>query len=167
MGSVRRKLKPNQKILKPDKRLLAACEALRYAVEHPNERSEIILQQEIYKQTDPEAIMTIKVDGVEVGYKVKKSSPFEMSPYFDRYVYFRVVGHKLSDLGKEELSAIKTALLDGFFEVQQGSIKVEVIGWDAMLMRQRFMVAFAYEKNPNVISLVGGINVNKQGEIIQ
>jgi hypothetical protein len=102
--------------------------------------------------------MTVKVDGVEVGYKVKPSSPLELSPYFDRYVYFKVPGHKLKDLTKAELAAIKTALLEAFFEVQQGRIQAEVIGWDAMLLRQRFMVVFPVQRNPNVVSLVGGFS---------
>ena len=117
-----RDLNPNQQIMKPDGRLLEACEDLRYAVEHPGERSDIIMQQGLYKQLDPEAIMTVKVDGVEVGYTVKPSSALEMSPYFDRYCYFKVPGHRLSDLSKKELAAIKTALLEAFFEVQQGEI---------------------------------------------
>ncbi len=135
-------MKPNQQILKPDKRLLEACEQLRYAVEHPNEGSDIILQQGVYKQKDPEAIMTVKVDGVEVGYKVKECSKLEMSPYFDRYAYIKVPGHKLTDLSKREMAQIKTAVLEAFFEVQQGEVHVEVIGWDAILLWQRFMVAF-------------------------
>ena len=153
-----RSLKPNQKILKPDHRLLEACEQLRYTIEHPNKRSEIIMNQGIYKQKDPESIMTVKVDGVEVGYKVKPSSALEMSPYFDRYVYFKVPGHRLTDLSKQEMSAIKTAILEAFFEVQQGEIISEVVGWDAMLLRQRFMVVFPVERNPNVVSLVGGFD---------
>jgi hypothetical protein len=152
------RLKPNQTIMKPDGRLLEACEDLRRAVEHPNDRSDIILQQGIYKQNDPEAIMVIKVDGVEVGYKVKESSPLEMNPYFDRYCYFKVPGHRLSDLTKKELSAIKTALLEAFFEPQQGKIQVEVIGWDAMLLRQRFMVCFPVNTNPGLVSIAGGFN---------
>jgi hypothetical protein len=155
---MKRDLKPNQRILTPDKRLLEACEALRYAVEHPNERSEIIMQQGIYKQKDPEAIMTVTVDGVVVGYRVKPSSTLEMSPYFDRYAFFKVPGHRLKDLTKKELSAIKTALLEAFFEVQQGKIQVEVVGWDAMLFKQCFMVCFPVERNPNVVSLVGGFH---------
>ncbi len=131
-----------KQILKPDRRLFEACEQLRYAVEHPNESSDIILQQGIYKQKDPEAIMTVKVDGVTVGYKVKPSSALELSPYFDRYAFFKVEGHRLSDLTDAEMAAIKTALYEAFFEVQQGEIKEEVIGWDAMLIRQRFQVAF-------------------------
>jgi hypothetical protein len=158
MGGVRRELKPNQRIIRPDKRLFEACEQLRYVVEHPNERSEIIMEQGIYKHKDPEAIMRVTVDGVTVGYKVKASSPLEISPYFDRYVYFKVPGHRLSDLTKAELSAIKTALLEAFFEVQQGQVQVEVIGWDAMLLRQRFMVAFPVERNPGLVSIAGGFN---------
>lgn len=153
-----RELKPNQRIIQPDKRLLEACEDLRRTVEHPNERSEIILQQGIYKLNDPEAIMTVKVDGVEVGYKVKPSSALEMSPYFDRYVYFKVPGHRLTDLSKQELSAIKTALLDAFFEVQQGKINVEVVGYDAMLLWQRFQVAFPVRVSQSTIQVPGGFN---------
>lgn len=158
MGGVKRQLKRNQRIIRPDGRLFEACEQLRYAVEHPNERSEIIMQQGIYRQKDPEAIMTVQVDGVEVGYKVKPSSALELSPYFDRYVYFKVPGFQLKDLTKQELAAIKMALLEAFFEVQQGQIQVEVIGWDAMLLRQRFQVAFPVERNPGLVSIAGGFN---------
>ena len=140
-----KRLEKNKKlkqIIKPDRRLFEACEALRYAVEHPNEDSDIIMQQGVYRQKDPEAIMTVKVDGVEVGYKVKPSSALEMNPYFDRYAFFKVPGHRLSDLSDQEMASIKTALLEAFFEVQQGEINTEVIGSDAMMMWQRFQVAF-------------------------
>ena len=158
MGGVRRadQLRSNQQIMKPDGRLLEACEDLRRTVEHPNERSEIIEQQGIYRQKDPEAIMTVKVDGVEVGYKVKPSSALEMSPYFDRYCYFKVPGHRLKDLTKPELKAVMTALLDTFFEPQQGQITNEIIAQDAMLLRQRFMVAFPVERSPGLVSIAGG-----------
>jgi hypothetical protein len=135
-------LKQNQQIIKPDRRLFEACEQLRYAVEHPNESSEIIMQQGVYKQKDPEAIMTVQVDGVVVGYKVKPCSPLVMNPYFDRYAFLKVPGFRLADLSKQELKAIKTAFLDAFFEIQQGKIHSEMIGIDAMLFWQRFQVAF-------------------------
>lgn len=147
------------KILNPDKRLLEACEQLRHAVEHPNEQSDIILQQGVYRQKDPEAIMTVKVDGVEVGYKVKPCSRIEMDPYFDRYAYLKVPGHRLVDLSSEEFKAIKAALFEAFFEPQQGKINVELIGWDALLMWQRFQVAFPIERNKNLVSIAGGFDV--------
>lgn len=146
---MKRTLKPNQQILRPDRRLFEACEALRYVVEHPNEESDIILQQGVYKQKDPEAVMTVKVDGVVIGYKVKPCSALEMNPYFDRYAYLKVPGFRLTDLAKKEMSAIKTAMLEAFFEVQQGKIHIEVIGYDAILMWQRFMVAFPVKVQDN------------------
>jgi hypothetical protein len=153
-----RELKPNQTIMKPDGRLLAACEDLRYQVEHPNECADIVASISGVRANDPEAIQTVKVDGVEVGYKVKPSSPLEMNPYFDRYCYFKVPGHRLSDLSKKELAAIKTSLLEAFFEPQQGKIQVEVIGWDAMLIRQRFMVAFPMRMGNTTIQVPGVFN---------
>ncbi len=145
----------HSKIILPDRRLLEACNALRYAVEHPNEESEIILQQGIYKHKDPEAIMVIKVDGVEIGYKVKPCSSLEISPYFDRYCYIKVPGHRLTDLSKREMSAVKTAVLTAFFEHQQGEVHVEVIGYDAILMWQRFMVAFPIKVADNFTVVPG------------
>jgi hypothetical protein len=152
-----RNLKPNQQIMKPDGRLLEACEDLRRAVEHPNERSEIIMQQGIYKQKDPEAIMTVKVDGVEVGYKIKESSPLEMNPYFKRYVYVKVPGHRIGDLTKAEVRAIMTAIMETFFEPQQGPIEeIKGLSSDSLGWWQQFAVAFPVQRNPNVLSLVGG-----------
>jgi len=154
---VKRNLKPNQQIMKPDGRLLEACETLRYAVEHPNERSEIIMNQGIYKQKDPEAIMTVKVDGVEVGYKVRESSPLEMNPYFKRYVYVKVPGHRIGDLTRVEVRAIMTAITEAFFGPQQGPIEeIKGLSSDSLGYWQRFMVAIPVERNPNVLSLVGG-----------
>ena len=160
MGSMR-ELKPNQQILKPDKRLLESCEALRYAVEHPNERSEIIMNQGIYKQKDPEAIMTVKVDGVEVGYKVKEASPLEMNPYFDRYVYVKVPGHRIGDLSKAETRAIMTAILETFFEPQQGKInEIEGLSFDSLGYWQRFAVAFPVRVSQSTIQVPGGENAS-------
>ena len=156
--SERRHLKQNQRVIRPDGRLLEACIELRHVVEHPNERSEIIEQQGIYKHKDPEAILTVKVDGVVVGYKVKPSSALEINPYFDRYAFVKVPGYRLLDLPKSDLAAIKMAVLEAFFEPQQGEIKVEVIGWDAILIYQRFMVAFPVERNPGLVSIAGGFN---------
>ena len=99
--------------------------------------------------------MTITLDGVVVGYKVKECSPLVVNPYFDRYVYIKVPGYRLTDLSDVEMSAIKTAVLEAFFEVQQGEIHVEVIGRDAMLMWQRFMVAFPVKVADNFTVVPG------------
>ena len=147
-----------KEIIKPDKRLLEACESLRYAVEHPDVDSEIMLAKGVYKYRNPEAIMTTIVDGVVIGYKVKPCSPLAMNPYFDRYAYVRVPEHRLTDLSDKEMAAIKLAMLEAFFDTQQGEIKVEVIGDGALLMWQRFMVVFPVKFQQATIQVPQGYN---------
>ena len=155
-----------KEILHPDKRLLKACEALRHYVEHPNETSDILLQGGIYRQKDPEAIQVVRVDGVEVGYKVKPCSVLELDPYFDRYVYIKVPGYRLSDLTDMEMRAIHSAIMEAFLEPQQGQVKVRVLAEDAMLFAQRFMVVFPVARNPNLVSRIKGVDVGEGGIII-
>jgi hypothetical protein len=146
MGKLdREKLKRTKEVVKLDGRLLEACTELRHTVEHPNESADIIIAKGIYRRKDPEAIMTIDCDGVVVGYKIKECSPLEINPYYDRYVYVRTPDYRLKDLSDKELAVIKFTVLEAFFEQQQGEIHVEVIGEGALLMWQRFMVAFAYK----------------------
>ena len=160
MGRLER-LAKNQKlkeVIKLDKRLLEACNDLRHQVEHPNEDSEILLQQGIYQRKNPEAIQTIRVDGVVVGYKVKESSALEINPYFDRYCYIRTPEHRLSDLTDKEMAVIKYTVLEAFFEPQQGGINTEIIGDGAIMMWQRFMVAFAYKFQDATIQVPRSFN---------
>ena len=159
MGSLREQaLKRNQRlkeVVKVDRRLLEACEELRYTVEHPSESADIIMAKGVYRKKDEDAIMTAKVDGVVIGYKVKKSSILEISPYFDRYCYIRTPDHRLSDLSDKQLAVIKYTVLEAFFEPQQGSVDTEVIGDGAILMKQRFMVALPYKFQDATIQVPG------------
>jgi hypothetical protein len=146
MGELNReKLKRTKEVVKLDGRLFEACNELRHTVENLNQNADIIMAQGLYRKKDPDAIMTIDCDGVVVGYKIKECSPLEINPYYDRYVYVRTPNYRLKDLSDKELAAIKFTVLDAFFEQQQGEIHVEVIGEGALLMWQRFMVAFAYK----------------------
>jgi hypothetical protein len=147
-----------KEILAPDKRLLDACNELRYAVEHPNADSEIMMAQGVYKHKDPTAIMTVTIDGVVIGYKVKACSLLEINPYFDRYAYVRVPDHRLTDLLDKQLASIKLAVLEAFFEPQQGEVKTEVIGNGAILMSQRFMVVFPVKFQDATIQVPQGFN---------
>lgn len=153
-------------VMPEDKKLFSACVELRYKVEHPNEDSDIVLQGGVYKVKDPEAILTIKVDGVEVGYKVKPCSPLEINHYFDRYVYLKIPDYRLYDLTTKQLVSIKTALYNAFLEPQMGKIQVDIIGEDAMLMRQRFMVAFWTPQNPNIVKTLTGVDTDDKGVIL-
>jgi hypothetical protein len=159
LGSVREQaFKRNQRIkevVKLDRRLLEACEELRYTVEHSGKDADIILAGGIFRNKDPERIMTVKVDGVEIGYKVKQCSVLEINPYYDRYCYIKTPDHRLSDLTDKQLAVIKFTVLEAFFEPQQGGIDTEVIGDGAILMKQRFMVAFTYKFQDATIQVPG------------
>lgn len=162
MGSVREKRlernKQLQQVIEPDKRLLEACHELRYTVEHPNKESDIIMAGGMFRKKDEEAIQTVTIDGVVIGYKIKPCSPLEISLYFDRYAYVRVPGHRLADLSDKQMAAIKFALLEAFFEPQQGKVHVEVIGEGALLMWQRFAVAFPVKYQDATIQVPGSFN---------
>jgi len=146
MGKLDRdKMKRTKEVVKLDGRLLEKCWELRHTVEHPNENADIIISKGIYRKKDPDAIMTIECDGVVVGYKIKECSPLEINPYYDRYVYVRTPNYRLKDLSDKQLAVIKFTVLDAFFEQQQGEIHIEVIGEGALLLWQRFMVAFPYK----------------------
>lgn len=163
MGRMNReqRLAKNKQIkeaIKLDGRLLDACNDLRYRVEHPNEEADIIAAGGIFRTKDPERILTTKVDGVEIGYKVKPSSPLEINPYFDRYCYIRFKDHRLQDVSDQELAVVKFSCLEAFFEPQMGEIKSEIIGQGAILMRQRFMVVFPYKYQDATIQVPGNYN---------
>ncbi len=153
-------------VLPTDRKIAEACMQLRHRVEHPNEASDILLHNGVYRQKDPEAILTIRIDGVEIGYKVKPSSPLEVNHYFDRYVYLKIPNYRLYDLTNKQLAAIKTAIYGAFFEPQMSKIQVDIIGEDALLCRQRFQVAYWTPKNPNIVKTLTGVDV-KDGAIIQ
>ncbi|MGA9109021.1 MAG: hypothetical protein WB290_01895 [Smithella sp.] len=158
MGKLNReKIKKAKEVIKFDGRLLESCAELRHTVEHPNQSADIIMAKGIYHKKDPEAIMTIDCDGVVVGYKIKECSPLAINPYYDRFVYIRTPNYRLKDLSDKELATIKFTVLEAFFESQQAEIHVEVIGEGALLLWQRFMVAFPYKYQNATVQVPKGL----------
>ncbi len=165
------KLRPMQKddrrkkILPTDRKLAEVCMSLRQYVENQGSGTDIVLHRGIYKQKDPEAILTISCDGVEVGYKIKPCSPLELNQYYDRWVYLKIPGYRLYDLTNKQLASIKTAIYTAFFEPQMSKIQVDIIADDALVCRQRFMVAFWKAGNPNIVKTLTGVDVDEKGII--
>lgn len=131
----RRKL-PTAKFLR------AKCEELRWIVEHPNQDGKIMLKTGVTVDRDPKTIMTTKVDGIEIGYRVVPSSPLEINPYFERDIFLKVPGYKISELSKEERTSFLTTLFDVFVDQQQGMPEIDLIADDCIKISQRFQVAF-------------------------
>jgi hypothetical protein len=147
-GRKRKMIKPigkndrRKKIMPQSADLKQKCEDLRYIVEHPNREGLIMSQTGVTVQRDPKLVMTIKCDGVEVGYRVVPSSPLEINPYFDRDVFIRIPGYKFSDLSVEEREKFFSTIFEVFIEAQMEQPKIEPLSEESVKISQHFMVAF-------------------------
>lgn len=148
-------------IIESYKLLEQACADLRYKVEHQGGGSSIILLGATYKATDPNAIKTVKVDGVEVGYQIKHIK----GAHFMRMVYVKIPGYKWSEIPRRDLDKIIGAVLGGCIQ-EQMDVEIDLISPDTYLISQVFEVAFQYEKNPDLRSIAGGVNLDKDGKIV-
>lgn len=137
MVSVNKNIK-GKTIIHPDARLLDACIALRQYVEHLGKRAnDLDMKNKVH---------TVSVDGVEIGYKVQ-SSALLINPYFVRHCYIKTPGWRLDELKSRELAAIKTAVLEAFFEPQQGDISIKIPAYDCMVLSQMFSIAMIKRGN--------------------
>lgn len=154
-------------IIVSDKRLKDACEALRHHVEHPNERPDIaLLNGGIYRQKDPGSVSTATCDGVVIGYQVVPCSPLEINPYFTRRIFVKIPGYRIEDVPKKDREAIMGAVFDTFIGEQQDAPQVSQIGRDALLIEQIFQVAFPVNTKPGLVSIAGGVNIDKKGMVV-
>jgi len=143
-------------ILPTSAELKTKCAELRRVVEHPNQEGKILLKTGVTVDRDPKVVMTTKVDGIEIGYRVLPSSPLELNAYFDREIFVKIPGYKFSDLSEEERAKLMSTVFECFIEAQQGKPHIEPIKEDCVLIRQRFMVAF-FHKFQSAFSQVPGI----------
>lgn len=137
MGSVAVKGKT---VLNPDGRVLEACQQLRHYVEHLGKRA-----------NEPEMkdkIHMVRIDGVEVGYRLIEDSPLLINPYFTRVVYVKTPGWNMLDFKTNELAAIKTAVFDVFFSDVQSMPQILIPkSPDCMTFVQRFEIAQIHRGN--------------------
>jgi hypothetical protein len=94
---------------------------------------------------DENIVKTVPIDGLVIGYRIKKSSPLEISPYFTQSVWLRTPGFRLSELSDKEMAAIQYTIATVFFREQQGAVVPRVIAGDAMRWDQKFEVALPYK----------------------
>lgn len=155
-------------VMPEDQRLKQKCEELRYAVEHPNERGEILFNGQVFQPKDPTAWMAFDFEGVRVGYRVVPCSPFEIEHYFDRICFFETPGYRLHELSVKQLVAIKQAVMNAFLEPQMGPVHEKMSdNNERYFCWQRFQVGFWKAGNPNIVKTLTGVDVNDKGIIIQ
>jgi hypothetical protein len=149
-------------IIQSSKLLAAACVDLRHEVEHQGSRSPIILLGSTYKHIDPNAIKTVTVDGVKIGYRIRHL----FKGYHMREVFVKVKGYKVTELPTKDREAILGAVMDAFIQEQGETPEVAVIADDCLKYSQTFDVVYQYERNPDLRSIAGGLNLDKDGKIV-
>lgn len=163
MGSVKRKGEAKGKfILKPDGRLRSACEELREWVEHFNKVPSIALRGERYGPLDPTQIFTTRVENVEIGYKLEELLPLvveiDQLPTMRRTVYVKLHGYRFAEVPDDERGNLVSAVLDAFMDQQQRVPEMEFNReGDVMKLTQDFKVAVMYQRNPNLVTIAGGL----------
>ncbi len=140
---------PNNRILKPDTRVQDALTALAEHVDHLG--SGVALKGGVFKPRDPKTVHTVKVDGVEFGYRLENHII-----YLRRSVFMKVPGYRVSDISEDERQRIMTALFNVFFMPGNKPPEIEQIAQDCLLFTQDFVPEIAVERKPGLVSIAGG-----------
>jgi len=155
--------KPRGKfVLKPDAKLREACDELRHFVEHFNKVPSIALRGARYGPLDPEEIFATRVDNVQVGYKLEEILPLlvemDQLPTMRRTVYVKLHDYKFDEVPEEDRDTIISAVLDAFMDQQQTIPDMDINrDGDVMKLTQDFKVAVMYQRNPNLVTIAGGL----------
>jgi hypothetical protein len=153
MGGIKKQIKePNNRIIEADSKLQEACEELRDYVDHINKQPAIMLKGLVYRGRDIKAINTIKVDGVEIGYRIK-----EFETFIRRQVFIKVPGYRIKDITKAQRSKILTAVFNVFIVIGASVPRISVIAPDCFLFEQDIILMVLRERSPGLVSIAGGM----------
>lgn len=138
---------PNNKILKADTKVQEALEALADYVDHNKQRITVV--GDVFRNRDQ--LQTVKVDGCVFGYRLE-----DHKIYMRRVIFMKVPGYKVSDISEDERARIMTAIFNVFMMPGNRPPKTKQIAPDCLLFEQDFIPEIAVERNPNLVSKVGG-----------
>ena len=110
-------------VIQSYKALEAACADLRYEVEHQGEGGAIILLGSTYRATDPNAIKTLTMDGIEVGYQLKATA---RDSVFARIIFVRVKGHQWHEVPKKDSDRKAKAFFVPVVEIRENKYDLSI-----------------------------------------
>jgi hypothetical protein len=128
-----------------------AFEELRNFVENLNKAPNIALRGGSFKGLDPNAVYTNKVDGWEVGYRLK-----DLGVSMLREIFIKS-DQKLEDIPEKEREPIVNGILDVFIDMGQGEVTAGQISPFALKFSQTFVPMCLVNTNPNLVS-IGSLN---------
>ncbi len=147
---------PNNRILKADTKIQDALEALRNFLDNINKTASLALRGPIYKGVDPKVVQTIKVDGVEFGYKVEDHVIF-----IRRIIYIKFPGYKVEEIGDPDRERIMTAVFNVFIVPGAGMPEIGQIAVDCLRITQDIVPLMLVERKPGLVSIAGGFAEGK------
>ena len=148
-------MKDESDILKGDTKLQDACEALRDHGDNVGRMPAVALRGVTFTEADKKRIWTVKVDGVEIGYRMQV-----FNTYLNRQVFIKVPGYKISDISKEQRERIMAAVFNVFVLPGSNIPTIDAIGkdGDCILMQQQSIPMVLVERQPGLRSIAGGFN---------
>lgn len=147
-----------KEVIHLDERLYQACEALRENVEEALSGPDISISKDHFHRKNESDIQSVLIDGLIIGYRIKKSSPLEIDPYFMQTVLLRTPGYRLEELPDKTMAAIQFTIATVFFREQAGAIEPRVIAGDALRWDQKFMVALPVKFQDSTIQVPKDFN---------
>ena len=148
------KLERSRKIIRHDERMEFVLEGLRDFVDNLN-------QQKTSFGFDDKQVQSIKFDGVEVGYRL-----IDRTVAMTRQVFIKTPDYKLSEIPPEEMKPIMAAVFQVFIIPGAGSPNIKIINTDCVMLEQSFVPMLLVNQNPNLVSKIGGVNLDEKGKII-
>jgi hypothetical protein len=139
-------MKEERDILQGAADLQAACESLKDHGEN------IARHGRTFLDTDRDKVWTVKVGGVEVGYRIQV-----FKTYLNRQVFIKVPGYRIADLSNEEREKIMSAVFNVFVHPGSNIPSVNGIKQDTILMQQQIIPMVLVERKPRLRSIAGGL----------
>jgi hypothetical protein len=139
-------------ILQGDNRLQSACEAIREHGDNMRAGS-INLDGTTYQSRDAATIWTVKVDGIEIGYRLQV-----FNTYLNRQVFIKVPGAQIAEIKAAERERIMSAVFNVFVHPGSNLPTIDAIAPDCILLQQQIIPEILIERAPGLVSMVGGFD---------
>lgn len=148
----------NKRTKKPKsvpKDLREVLKELRYRVENPNKRPLIALRGGVFRELHPEKVEVLHYPPWEIGYQVVEH-PIK-DGFFVRNIFLKLPGHNIEKVKGPDRQMMTDAVSQELLEIGMSEVNIERIAVDCLKFSQYFMVMYQKERNPNLVSIAGGL----------
>jgi|GEM_PF-2631309 hypothetical protein len=140
-------------ILKGDAGLQSACEDLKDHGDNVGRLPDLALRGGTFTEADRKRIWTVKVDGIEIGYRLQA-----FRTYLNRQVFIKTPGQQIGEISNEERQRIMSAVFN-VFVIQGAAVPtIDSVAPDCILLQQQIIPMVQVERQPRLRSIAGGFD---------